>query len=339
MKKKQIIRLVGVPLLTLLFFLFESTDPVYYRYVMIWSCLMALILWEGNGMLAKLLEAHYSWRKNAGARIVVQLTSSLLFTLWLTFLSDKILHDVVYNGQFSYLIFKRDFSFFALISILYNAIYSGEHFFREWRKSLVEAEKLKTEQLAAQYEMLRNQVNPHFLFNSINTLIGLIQEDKELAVEYGHEFAKVYRYVLEQSKKELVSLEDELGLIKTHITLLKARFGDQLKINLNIDEIQGYLLPPLTLQMLLENAIKHNIINKQSKLKIDFVQKADKLVISNNINRKKLNGTSTGLGLDNIRKRFNYLSDREVTVEESENVFRVILPLLLENVIHENADH
>ncbi len=210
MNKQQIIRLIGVPFLTFLFFLFESTDPVYYKYVMIWSFLMALVLWEGNRFLAKILNRYYSWKKNVGVRIVVQLTVSLLFTLWLTYLSDKILHDLVYNGQFSYLIFKRDFFFFALISILCNAIYSGEHFFSEWRKSLVEAERLKNEQLAAQYDVLKNQVNPHFLFNSINTLIGLIQEDKGLAVEYGHEFSNVYRYVLEQSQKEVVSLQEEV---------------------------------------------------------------------------------------------------------------------------------
>ena len=325
---KNIIRLVGVPFFTFLLFVFQSTDPIYYKYELLWSFFMALFLWEGNRLIGNGLNKYFSWRGNVSARIVVQITLSLIFTLWLTFVSDKLLYAFIYEGQFSFLAFKSDLFFFSIISILYTAINSGEHFFKQWRQSLVQTEELKRENLIAQYETLKSQVNPHFLFNSINTLIGLIQEDKQLAVEYGHHFAQVYRYILEKSKKELVLLKEELEIIETHAILLKARFGEHLALKVDVPDQKGYI-PPLTLQMLLENAIKHNVISKKHPLIIDIRQKDRTLLISNNVLRKNQTENSTGIGLKNIQNRYQYLSkEHMVKIKETKNQFIVELPLL-----------
>ncbi|HYG40267.1 MAG TPA: histidine kinase, partial [Cytophagales bacterium] len=183
-----------------------------------------------------------------------------------------------------------------------------------WKEALINTEKLQKESLAFQYESLKNQVNPHFLFNSLNVLIGLLYKSPEEASKFVRELAQVYRYVLQNKNKEIVELSDELEFVNAFIHLLKIRFGDSLIINNRINRISGISIPPLTLQMLIENAIKHNTFSSDKPLVIDLSSEGNYLVVSNNIQLKKIPEEPSGIGLNNLRNRYKYLTNCEIIV-------------------------
>ncbi len=270
------------------------------------------------------------WRQPAAPRVFIQIGLSILLTAWVSYFAVKFLYSTVYDAHFGSLVFRKTLFLFLIISLLYNSIYTGSHFFRKWRLSIVNAEELKRETLVSQYGALKNQVNPHFLFNSLNTLIGLIDEDPELAKDYGRHFAKIYRYILEKGQEEVVPLKDELEIIRIQKELLYSRFGKGLRIEINPEQgLLQKLIPPLTLQMLLENAIKHNMISSSSPLVIEILSIEYKtLLVKNNIQKKNVEDDSTQLGIKNIIKRYEFLTDRNVKVEDDGNYFKVELPLL-----------
>ncbi len=190
--------------------------------------------------------------------------------------------------------------------------------------------QLQKENLQSQFEMLKNQVNPHFLFNSLNVLISLIKPEPDTAELFTEQLSKVYRYVLENKEKDLVSLETEINFLKAYVYLLEIRFMDKLKININLPEEKlSMQLPPIALQLLIENAIKHNTFSKKNKLLIDiFVDDADYLHVINNLQIRENRIESTGVGLKNIETRYSYLTDKKINYGIINDKFEAIIPLL-----------
>ncbi|MEM1319998.1 MAG: histidine kinase [Bacteroidota bacterium] len=217
-----------------------------------------------------------------------------------------------------------------VLTFLVIAVYEGTYFFTQLQRSILEREQLERANLHSQLEGLKNQVNPHFLFNSLNTLSTIIFEDSEKAVRFVQQMAKVYRYILEIREKKLIPLSEELDFLHAYIYLLKERFEDNLHVEINIpDASLKDKIVPLSLQMLIENAIKHNIISTQRPLRIElFIEKNSRLVVRNNLQKKKQMMQSTGLGLQNIKNRYAFFSERLVEVIVSANAFIVSLPLL-----------
>ena len=188
-------------------------------------------------------------------------------------------------------------------------------------------EQMKREQLALQYETLKSQVNPHFLFNSLNAVTSLISTDPDKAIQFVKKLSEVFRYVLEQKDNELTTLDAELDFLDSYIFLQKIRFGENLKVNIDVQERNRYIIP-LSLQMLIENAIKHNVVSKEFPLTIQISSKnGNYLVVSNNLRKKPVMGSSN-LGLENIRSRYGFFTANFVVVTETENEFRVEIPLL-----------
>lgn len=190
---------------------------------------------------------------------------------------------------------------------------------------LLENEHLKSENLLVQLSSLKNQLNPHFLFNSLNTLSWLINEDKEKSQLYLQKLSQVLRYSLSMQEQSLVPLKEELTLVDNYIFLLQIRFGDNLKIVKNIENIH-FKIPPLSLQLLIENAIKHNIISMTSPLSIWIEISDNKLIVKNTLN-PKANSEGTGIGLVNLNERFKILASCEIEIEQNE-AFIVTLPLI-----------
>ncbi len=221
-------------------------------------------------------------------------------------------------------------SYFMLLMI--GAIYESARFFTLWKTTLVEKEQVERAHLAGQLEGLRNQVNPHFLFNSLNTLIYLIPEEPERAVRFVQQLSKVYRYVLESRDAQLIALREELGFLDAYIFLLRERFGDNICIDLRTDSLAAdTAIVPLTLQLLFENAIKHNIISADKPLTLEVFPENGYLIVRNNLQRKNQVMDSTGVGLENIRLRYRILTGREVEAIPSERYFTVALPIVTLN--------
>ncbi|MGE8381273.1 MAG: sensor histidine kinase, partial [Sphingobacterium sp.] len=185
----------------------------------------------------------------------------------------------------------------------------------------------------AQFESLKNQLDPHFLFNSLNVLNGLIEEDPKKASLFTTDLSRIYRYVLEHTDKSLVSLQEELTFSKAYLNLLSLRFeaGIQIDLHIHEDEISGFILP-LSLQLLIENVVKHNVISLKSPLILKIYRKNDYLYVENNLQKKKGLNSNAGIGLKNIQERYALLSDRPVYIQESADLFSVGLPIIAEIV-------
>ncbi len=193
-----------------------------------------------------------------------------------------------------------------------------------------ENEELKNQKSKAEMEVLKQQINPHFLFNSLNTLKELIEDDQEGAVNYLQKFSKLYRYVLSSNGQDLVRIEEELEFLERYFQLLQERFGERLTMTLHFsEEAHGKLVPPMSLQLLLENAIKHNEVSKEHPLHIDFTFYTDYIEIINEVRSKTSFVQSNGLGLSNLEFRVRHLLHKEITFgfTENQDKFRVLLPI------------
>lgn len=217
----------------------------------------------------------------------------------------------------------------TVIALVVFYFYNTNLISNHWIKSIEKNEELKRENLQAKYEALKNQVNPHFLFNSLNTLSGLVEQKPDLATDFIRKLSDIYRYVLEQTDKELVSIKEEMKFIDDYVFLLQMRFGKGFLFDSKIDIFQNMQVVPLSLQMLIENAIKHNAVSDDMPLKIEMKTDHGFIVVTNNIQRKRvINNGMLPLGLENIKKRYAYLSNVRVEVIESENEFIVKLPVI-----------
>lgn len=194
----------------------------------------------------------------------------------------------------------------------------------------LENEKLTTESLQSQFESLKNQVSPHFLFNSLTALKILIQETPKLAGQYVDHLSQVLRYTLQSNEKRTVTLSEEMEFANSYLFLIKIRYDTNLIVKTEIDEkLKGLLLPPLTIQTLLENVVKHNEISKRNPLTI-VIQTAENeiLVVSNRIQEKLTPELGTGIGLTNLAKQFQLLGEREIQITHDNNEFKVEVPLI-----------
>jgi len=197
-----------------------------------------------------------------------------------------------------------------------------------WQTSLRREQKLREENLIFQNETLKNQVNPHFLFNSLNTISSLIQSQPEEAEKFINDLSSIYRYILENGQKDRIALTSELEFISDYYKLHRTRDEEKILLSIDVPDPAKYDILPVSLQVLLENAIKHNIASRDHKLKI-FVHIEDKyIVVSNNLQRKATSLKSTGTGLKNLGERFRLITGREMKIEEDNNTYTVKLPLL-----------
>ncbi len=218
---------------------------------------------------------------------------------------------------------------YALLPAGINLGFFTAFFIERWKSSLVEAERLEKEKAQIQFDNLKNQLNPHFLFNSLASLNSLILEDQPLATKFLQHLSKVYRYVLQYKERNTVPLKTELDFIRNYIFLLETRFRDALKIAIMITEAdQERLIPPVTLQLLIENAIKHNMVDVNRPLQIDVLVSGNYLVVSNNIQLRTQVESSNRQGLDNLKSFFAYLTSQPVLIEKTNDRFSVKVPLL-----------
>ena len=220
---------------------------------------------------------------------------------------------------------------------IYRVIYS----IHKKQESKVKEQKIIAGTASAKFETLKNQIDPHFLFNSLNVLSSLIEENPENAQRFTTSLSKVYRYVLEQKDKDLVPIEEELTFAKTYMNLLQMRFENSLTYEVLIENVDSEAkVVPLSLQLLLENAVKHNIISEQKPLHIKIYIDNDDLVIQNNFQKKSVLQDGQGVGIQNIISRYNIITDRKVTIEQNEYTYTVKLPILTKEItIMENSNY
>jgi sensor histidine kinase YesM len=331
----RLVLVVGIPLLALtmpvLFFKVQPFDGVCYWGSAFFAMIHTGVVWLGDRQVFIFSTRRYPSLKDWRKRLVM----ILLLGIFITGVSCSVV-NLVLRGIFetqngmcteppNVLAYTISYMMFFAI----GAMYESARFFQLWKKTMVEKEQVERAHLASQLEGLRNQVNPHFLFNSLNTLTYLIPEDSEKAVRFVQQLSKVYRYVLECREAHVIPLREELTFLNSYIYLLKERFGDNLRVSIRgLESTERMAIVPLTLQMLFENAIKHNVISVEKPLTIEVFAEKDKLVVRNNHQVKNQVMDSTGVGLENIRTRYRMLTDQEVEVIASQQYFTVLVPLI-----------
>ncbi|WP_062544207.1 sensor histidine kinase [Rufibacter tibetensis] len=310
---------------------FEAAD--IFR--LLYNALMVNVVLEGTRRIAKRLSRKYDWREFGLRRFIYEWIAVQIYILLVMVLFE--ITPRLFLGQLAYDFqnpsamrdLKEVFVFGSIILLFVHFIRSGIYFYNQWHRYLMQSEKLKKETIRVQFESLKQQVNPHFLFNSLNALSSLIYKDQDLAGKFVEQLSKVYRYVLENKDKELVTLHTELDFIESYLFLLKIRFRENLRVNMDIPEhLLKYQVAPLTMQLLMENAIKHNIVSRDEPLFIDVFIEGDYIIIKNNLQLRETREESTGVGLKNIINRYKFITDKKVDVEVTAHDFIAKLPLL-----------
>lgn len=227
-----------------------------------------------------------------------------------------------------------------LLNIIATAVFESTYLLNKWKTSLIEAEKSKKAYVQSELDNLKSQVNPHFLFNSLNSLSALISEDPQKAEHFLYEMCRVYRYLLQNNEHELTTLNVELAFLKSYFYLLKTRYEAAIQLDVNIaEQYHNHLLPPFTLQMLVENAVKHNTVLETNPLIINlFINENEELVVRNNWQPKPVSVQSNKIGLKNIQRKYQLLSQQVVSVVPDDRHFTVSLPLI-NSPTHENHYH
>lgn len=342
-KRKQVLgfddtwlMLIGIPVVSLIMpFMFmqysklEARQPNWYQTTVIITFIHSCIYIFVFRKIFIFVRAKFPLFEDAGKRIGFE----LILVIISYFILDPILAKTcvhVFMDTDSEL-GGVSMSISTLVVIfLVVAIYESIYFYQQLKQSIQEKEELQRENIKSQLEGLKSKVNPHFLFNSLNTLSYLIPEDAEKSVKFVQKLSKVYRYILEMSDEKLIPLQKELDFLNSYIFLLKERFEENLHVEINIPKARmNDKIIPLSLQILFENAIKHNVISSSKPLKIKvLINEMGKLIVENNLQKKKQIRDSTKFGLENIKNRYRFFSNEAVDVIATSTSFIVSLPLI-----------
>ncbi len=351
---KRFVKVLGVSLIVTVFvaalnlFIFECCDYSLsnIRKQLFISFVFSFALTAANSYFYDGINLRYDWEKEPNKRLWLGALGSFVITMTVYgFLRYLLLG--YYTGNFSITSFWanetiNNYIVALVITVIVILAIHAFHFYRALQKREVKQQKIIAGTASARFDALKNQLDPHFLFNSLNVLTSLIEEDPNAAQKFTTSLSKVYRYVLEQKNKDLVTVDEELNFARTYVRLLKMRFEDSLIFDIpeTCSNPEAKIVP-LSLQLLLENAVKHNVVTASRPLQLKVSEENGMLVVSNNIQEKQVVRKSSGVGLQNIQQRYSILTDRAVEIARRNNKFTVKLPMLSQqiSVMETQEDH
>ncbi|WP_299522101.1 histidine kinase [Winogradskyella sp.] len=263
----------------------------------------------------------------AGATMITLTTIFFLRFIVLVFMYGQSVQTFLQNDSW------QGYSFGLWITLSILSIFYIAYFYNRYQKNKVKEQKVIAGAASAKFDALKNQLDPHFLFNSLNVLTSLIEENPESAQKFTTALSKVYRYVLEQKNKELVTIDEELNFARTYMSLLKMRFEDSIIFEIP-DKASNpeSKVVPLSLQLLLENAVKHNMVTSSRPLHIKIYEDGNHLVVMNNLQPKQIVKKGSGVGLENIKQRYKLLTERKVYINQRDTDFAVAIPMLTKQI-------
>lgn len=330
-------RILGIPFIALMshviFFNEQHGQDEKFSFwqVFLISLAEGLVLWETNRLVLLYFHKRFPTLQESRKRLLGIFLGCMLVTVLVRYLNIWIYDKTLFWG---YIFPPEGYWYNILIALLYVIIvaglYEGVFYFSQWKNSFAETEALKRENLQTQLNSLKAQVNPHFLFNNLSSLSSLVMTDQKKAVEFIGELASVYRYVLQSNDSNLTTVSAELEFIQHYFHLLKTRFDEGLQLNIRVSSTYlNYGLPPLTLQLLVENAVKHNVILPESPLVINiYTDEAENLVVINNLQKKTVSIETGKLGLSNIIAKYRLMGHKDIMIKQTKEVFQVLVPLI-----------
>jgi two-component system, LytTR family, sensor kinase len=286
-------------------------------------------LWKGNIIVGNLIEKRFPWEKKPKLTLRADILAAIVYSFSTIVILNFLFYEVVFNigfkSHFQHILIQMVIE--MVISILITTIFYIRDFFVFWRKAVIREEKYKQEALSLQYETLKSYVNPHFLFNSLSVLSSLVESDKVKSQIFIRQLSDIYRYVLEQKDKELVPLETELIFAQSFIELHKTRHSDNLRVDIQVENKSGYIVP-LSMQILLENAFKHNVISKDEPLEVKVWRDENYVIVQNKIQSRKTIVQTGGIGLVTIAKQYAFFTEKPFIVNSNNGFFTVKVPIL-----------
>jgi hypothetical protein len=313
-------------------FVIDSNLGKQFLYTMMYS----VVLGFANQMVFVYLDKKFGSERFSPRRLIIGLLSSFVVTIFLIFLLRIFIEVIIEGGTFEVYWSNEkpaNYVFAIAMTFIILVCFYAFYIYKAYSDSRVKEQKIIAGTASAQFESLKNQIDPHFLFNSLNVLSSLIEENPDNAQRFTTSLSKIYRYVLEQKDKELVSVSEELAFAKTYMNLLKMRFENSItyEIPTDFDNAEAKVVP-LSLQLLLENTIKHNVVSEQKPLHIKIYIENNYLIVENNLQKKEVLQDRRGVGLQNIVNRYGLISERRVLIEENENYFKVKIPILTKQI-------
>ena len=299
------------------------------------NCMFSIAIgypaWKGMVWITLLLERRIPWLKSPIKRMIYQVVALTLYFGLLIFFGFFLWARLAQGPSFSMIMDEALPSLKVAFIFMFLSLLAGNTvlFFKNWKTATIQQEELKRAHLALQYQSLKDQVRPHFLFNSLSSLATLINTDAGKATQFVHKLSDVYRYVLEQRENELSPLGAELKFMEDYIFLQQIRFGNNLQVRNSMELDLNRMVIPLSLQMLVENAIKHNEISAENPLLIEISSTGEgHVIVKNNLQRKELSEPSLGTGLKNLKNQIGYFSDDTLLVQEEPAAFIVRMPTM-----------
>lgn len=296
----------------------------------LYTILIAFLVWQGNRYLLFSLRSYFNWHQKPLHKIGILLLSISFYTIPLSVLMLTGWYKIFTNGETNREVVFTSTLIIMICVVFITHVYETAFLVKESESEIVRSEQLERAKAEAELEALKNQIDPHFIFNSLNTLSHLIEEKPQKAKQFNDNLADVYRYILHNKGRELVLLQEEMEFMNDYFSLLKIRFENAVQLNNNCDEtiFQQYLVPPISLQVLIENAIKHNEFTDEVPLVITIRNENNSLIVHNEKRIKKLRKESSKIGLHNLQERYRLVAAQELAIQEDERNFAVILPLL-----------
>ena len=307
-----------------------SLSQWWFKFSFLFTIAIAWVIWEGNRYLLFTLRAYFNWYEKPLRKIIAILLTVPFFTVPVTVLLLVIWYRIFNEGVVDWPV-VRTTTLLILLAVLYIVhVYETVFLVREAESEMVLRAETEKHRAEAELAALKNQIDPHFMFNSLNTLSHLINEAPNKAVMFNDHLADVYRYILQNRDRDLVMLGEEISFLEDYFALLKIRFADAIHLEMNIpgSAMEQYLVPPISIQVLAENAIKHNEFSDQSPLHIHLALGDEAIMVWNSIRPKTLRKASSGLGLQNLDERYRLTTQKSIAITREEGRFQVRLPLL-----------
>ncbi len=291
---------------------------------------IAAVVWQGNRYLHYSMRSYLNWHNKPVQKVLVLLLSIVFYTVPASMLLLVGWYNFFSNGIVNWDIVRQSTLIILVAVIFITHVYETAFLVKETENEMIRNEQLERTKAEAELEALKNQIDPHFIFNSLNTLSHLIEEKPAKARLFNDNLADVYRYILQNKAKNLVLLKEEMLFLNNYFSLLKIRFEKAVEMTVLIEEkeMSHYLLPPISLQLLAENAIKHNEFSDEKPILISVRLINDELILHNQARKKNRRRPSPGIGLRNLQERYRLTTGKEIRIKAEENDFTVILPVL-----------
>jgi Histidine kinase len=300
------------------------------KFSYLYTIAIAWVIWHGNRYLLFTLRSYFNWFNHPMRKIGALLLVIPFFTVPISVLLLSGWYHIFQKGVVDWTVVIQS-TLIILIAVMFIVhVYETVFLVKESESEMLRNSQLERARAEAALDALKNQIDPHFIFNSLNTLSHLIESSPVKARQFNDAMAEVYRYILQNKGRDLVQLREEMVFLNNYFALLKIRFGENIRLDQAIPDnaLDEYILPPISLQLLMENAIKHNEFSRQNVLVITLQLKENMLVFSNNITKKRLDRGSNGIGLTNLQERYGIVTGKEISIAEENNAFTVALPLL-----------